>query len=52
MTMGTSFEGMETVSLSLGDSALRDFVFDLSDFLLELSLDFGVGSVGMTDGLL
>lgn len=52
MTMGTSFEGMETVSLSLGDSALRDFVFDLSNFLLELSLDFGVGGVGMTDGLL
>ena len=52
MSMGTSFEGMEMVSLSLGDSALRDFVFDLSDFLLELGFDFRVRSIGMADGLL
>jgi hypothetical protein len=52
MTMGASLERMQMVGLSLGDSALRNFGFDLSDFLLELSFDFGVRSVGLTDSLL
>jgi hypothetical protein len=52
MTMGASLERMEMIGLGLGDSALRNLGFDLSDFLLELSFDFGVGSVGMADSLL
>jgi hypothetical protein len=52
MTMGANLERMQMVGLSLGDSALRNFGFDLSDFLLELSSDFGVRGVGLTDSLL
>lgn len=52
MTMGASLERMKMVGLGLGDSALRNLRFDLSDFLLELSFDFGVRGVGLTDGLL
>jgi hypothetical protein len=32
---------MEMVGLSLDDGALRNLGFDLSDFLLEFSFDFG-----------
>jgi hypothetical protein len=52
MTMGASLERMKMIGLSFGDSALRNLGFDLSDFLLELSFNFGVRSVGMTDSLL
>jgi hypothetical protein len=43
---------MDMVSLSLDDGALRNLGFDLSDFLLEFSFDFGVGGVSMAYSLL
>jgi hypothetical protein len=52
MTMGASLERMKMIGLSFGDGGLRNLGFDLSDFLLELSFNFGVRSVGMADSLL
>ena len=52
MTMCASLERMEMVGLSLDDGALRNLGFDLSDFLLEFSFDFGVGGVSMAYSLL
>ena len=52
MTMGASLERMEMIGFSLGDSALRNLGFDLSDFLLEVGFDFRMRSIGMADGLL
>jgi hypothetical protein len=52
VTKGFSLKGMEMISFCLRDGLLLNLGLDLSDCLLELSLQSWIRSIGLGDGTL